>query len=42
MILGVLVVALAAFDFVPLLKPLEWSIYYLNKIVNSIASLNSL
>lgn len=40
MILGVLVMVLAAFDFVPLFmsKPLEWSIYYLNKIVNSIAS----
>jgi len=40
MILGVLVMVLAAFDLVPIFmsKPLEWSIYYLNKIVNSIAS----
>lgn len=39
--LGVLVMVLAAFDFVPLFlaKSLEWSIYFLNKIINSIASL---
>jgi competence protein ComEC len=39
--LGVLVMVLAAFDFVPvfLVKSLEWSIYILNKIINSIASL---
>ena len=39
--LGVLVMVLAAFDFVPLFlaKSLEWSIYILNKIINSIASL---
>jgi competence protein ComEC len=41
MILGVLVMVLAAFGYVPffLAKPLEWSIYYLNKIINAIASL---
>ncbi|MBP6181578.1 ComEC/Rec2 family competence protein [Flavobacterium sp.] len=41
MILGVFVMVLAAFGHVPLLlsKPLEWSIFYLNKIINSIASL---
>ena len=41
MALGVLVMVLAAFDFVPvfLAKSLEWSIYILNKIINSIASL---
>ncbi len=40
MILGVLVMVLAAFDFVPLFlsKPLEWGIYLLNKIINAIAS----
>lgn len=40
MILGVLVMVLAAFNFVPLFlsKPLEWGIYILNKIINSIAS----
>jgi competence protein ComEC len=40
MTLGVLVMVLASFDYVPLLlsKPLEWSIHYLNKIINSIAS----
>jgi competence protein ComEC len=40
MILGVLVMILAAFGYVPffLAKPLEWSIYYLNKIINTIAS----
>lgn len=40
MILGVLVMVLAAFDFVPLLlsKPLEWGIFILNKIINTIAS----
>ena len=39
--LGVLVMILAAFDFVPLffVKTLEWSIWFLNKIINSIASL---
>jgi len=39
--LGVLVMVLAAFDYVPLFlaKSLEWSIYILNKIINSIASL---
>lgn len=39
--LGVLVMILAAFDWVPvfLAKSLEWSIYFLNKIINSIASL---
>ncbi|TRX21063.1 ComEC family competence protein [Flavobacterium franklandianum] len=41
MALGVLVMVLAALDFVPvfLAKSLEWSIYILNKIINSIASL---
>ena len=41
MILGVLVMVLAAFNYVPyfLSQPLEWSIFYLNKIINSIASL---
>jgi competence protein ComEC len=41
MALGVLVMVLAAFDFVPLFlaKSLEWSIFILNKIINSIASL---
>ena len=41
MVLGVLVMVLAAFNYVPfvLAKPLEWSIFYLNKIINSIASL---
>jgi competence protein ComEC len=40
MILGVLVMVLAAFNFVPLFlsKPLEWGIYLLKKIINSIAS----
>jgi competence protein ComEC len=39
--LGVLVMVLAAFDFIPLFlaKSLEWSIYILNKIINFIASL---
>jgi competence protein ComEC len=39
--LGVLVMVLAAFNFVPLFlaKSLEWSIFILNKIINSIASL---
>ncbi len=39
--LGILVMVLAAFDWVPLFltKSLEWSIYFLNKIINSIASL---
>jgi competence protein ComEC len=41
MTLGILVMLLASFNYVPafLSKPLEWSIYYLNKIVSSIASL---
>jgi competence protein ComEC len=41
MALGVLVMVLAAFDLVPLVlaKSLEWSIFILNKIINSIASL---
>ncbi len=41
MSLGVLVMVLAAFDFVPLFlaKGLEWSIFILNKIINAIASL---
>ena len=39
--LGVLVMVLATFDYVPLLlaKGLEWSIFILNKIINAIASL---
>jgi len=38
--LGVLIMVLAAFDYVPifLAKSLEWSIYFLNKIINTIAS----
>jgi competence protein ComEC len=41
MALGVLVMVLAAFDYVPmyLSKSLEWSIFILNKIINSIASI---
>jgi competence protein ComEC len=41
MILGVLVMVLAAFNFVPIFlsKPLEWGIYLINRIINSIASL---
>jgi competence protein ComEC len=41
MILGVLVMLLAAFNMIPvfLSQLLEWSIYYLNKIINAIASL---
>lgn len=41
MILGVLVILLAAFNMIPvfLSQLLEWSIYYLNKIINAIASL---
>ncbi|MBG6109406.1 competence protein ComEC [Flavobacterium sp. CG_9.10] len=41
MVLGVLVMVLAAFGYVPffLAKLLEWSIYYMDKIINSIASL---
>lgn len=41
MTLGILVMLLASFNYVPvfLSKPLEWSIYYLNKTVSSIASL---
>lgn len=40
MILGVVVMILAAFNYVPYLltKPLEWSIYYLNKTISIIAS----
>lgn len=40
MILGLLVMTLAAFHFVPmiLVKPFEWSIYFLNAIINKIAS----
>jgi competence protein ComEC len=40
MTLGVLVMVLASFNYVPLFlsKPLEWSIHYLNEIVNTIAS----
>jgi competence protein ComEC len=39
--LGVLVMVLAVFDYVPLFlaKGLEWSIFILNKIINTIASL---
>jgi competence protein ComEC len=38
--LGVLVMVMAAFDFVPILimKSLEFCIYYLNKIINLVAS----
>jgi competence protein ComEC len=41
MALGVLVMVLATFNYVPvfLAKSLEWSIFILNKIINSIASL---
>ena len=41
MILGVLVMFLAAFNSIPIFlsQLLEWSIYYLNKIINAIASL---
>ncbi|MGZ9735131.1 ComEC/Rec2 family competence protein [Flavobacterium sp. GNP002] len=41
MILGVLVMLLAAFNSIPIFlsQLLEWSIYYLNKIINAIASL---
>ncbi|TRX37087.1 ComEC/Rec2 family competence protein [Flavobacterium restrictum] len=41
MILGVVVMLLAALNCVPyfLSKALEWSIFYLNKIINTIASL---
>lgn len=41
MILGVLVMLLAAFNMIPIFlsQLLEWSIYYLNKIINAIASL---
>ncbi|WP_310377452.1 ComEC/Rec2 family competence protein [Flavobacterium sp.] len=41
MALGVVVMVLAAFDYVPLFlsKALEWSIFILNKIINAIASL---
>ena len=40
MVLGVLVMVLAAFNYVPLVlaKPLEWSIWLLNKVINTIAS----
>lgn len=39
--LGVFVMALATFDYVPffLIKTLEWCIFILNKIINTIASL---
>jgi competence protein ComEC len=38
--LGVLVMILATFDWIPvfLVKSLEWSIYFLNKIISTIAS----
>lgn len=41
MALGVFVMTLASFNYVPIIpaKLLEWSIYYLDKIINSIASL---
>ena len=41
MALGVLVMVLAAFNIIPVFisKLLEWSIYFLNKIINTIASL---
>ena len=41
MVLGVVVMLLAAFNMIPvfLSQLLEWSIYYLNKIINAIASL---
>ncbi|MBC7749405.1 MAG: ComEC family competence protein, partial [Methylotenera sp.] len=41
MILGVLVMLLSGFNIIPvfLSQLLEWSIYYLNKIINAIASL---
>lgn len=41
MALGVFVMTLASFNYVPKIpaKLLEWSIYFLNKIINSIASL---
>ncbi|MDI5888908.1 ComEC/Rec2 family competence protein [Flavobacterium yafengii] len=41
MILGVIVMLLAAFNSIPIFlsQLLEWSIYYLNKIINRIASL---
>ena len=41
MILGVLVMLLAALNSIPIFlsQLLEWSIYYLNKIINTIASL---
>jgi len=40
MFLGIIVLLLAGFGYVPLLlsKPLEWSIFLLNSIVNTIAS----
>lgn len=40
MVLGIIVMLLAAFGHTPiiLLKPFEWSIFYLNKIINTIAS----
>ncbi|MCV9929378.1 competence protein ComEC family protein [Flavobacterium sp. LS1R49] len=43
MILGIIVMVLAAFDIVPmfLVQILEISIYYLNKIINAIASFES-
>lgn len=41
MLLGILVMTLAAFHFVPtfFVTPFEWSIYFLNTIINKIASL---
>ena len=40
MVLGVVVMILAAFNIIPVFisQLLEWSIYYLNKIINTIAS----
>ena len=40
MFLGIVVMVFAAINFIPfwLTKPLEWSIYLLNKIINTIAS----
>lgn len=40
MVLGVVVLFLAAFNYIPILlaKPLEWGIYYLNTIISTIAS----
>lgn len=40
MVLGIIVMSLAAFGYTPiiLIKPFEWSIFYMNKIINTIAS----